>query len=215
MEINKSLIITETDTLNEMRDKIYQNACDHGWHDEERSIQEYCALFHSEVSEMLEEFRMQAPKELYFNDDDLYPNFFINDVYENAHDASYNSFEHISGLKPHGYGIELADLVIRLLDFCGAMKIDFECSKVISDGTDLNSDTGLHSFICALHGCINNFMQLVCSPISVKENWHDCIINLLDACYAFANFKKTDLNKMITIKHKYNLTRPYKHGKRF
>ena len=118
MKINKNLIINKNDNINIMRDKVYQNSVNHGWHETKRSVSEYCALFHSEASEILEEFRMEKPKELYFVD--TKKNVVVNCEYHYV-DMAYidNDFDKIKDCKPCGYGIELADLVIRLLDFCG------------------------------------------------------------------------------------------------
>ena len=73
---------------------IYQNAVNHGWHDEKRSFPEIIALCHSELSEALEEYREEG-KIIHFPDD-----------------------------VPHGIGIELADCIIRIFDYCGKEKID-------------------------------------------------------------------------------------------
>ena len=45
----------------------------------------------------------------------------------------------------------------------------------------------------------------------LEEELADCIIRILD----FAGYHKLELAKAITAKLRYNLTRPYKHGKRY
>jgi len=78
-------------------EQIHANAVGHGWWEDERSFGEILALIHSEASEALEEYRNgHSVKEIYYGDDG----------------------------KPEGVPIELADIIIRIFDYCGHTGID-------------------------------------------------------------------------------------------
>lgn len=86
--------------LNDLRDDIHETACEKGWHDEGDSsdrIPGLLCLVHSEVSEVLEDFRK---------------NHGLREIWRDEKG------------KPCGIPYELADVVIRVLDICGLYDID-------------------------------------------------------------------------------------------
>lgn len=74
----------------------YEIALSKGWWSEERTFGDILSLFHSEISEALEEFR-------------------------NGNEIDQIYFEREN--KPAGVPVELADLLIRVFDFCGRFSI--------------------------------------------------------------------------------------------
>lgn len=111
--------------LNELRDMVHRTAVEHGWWDwsaikvccefpaatrDDLTVNEVgakLALVHSEVSEALECVR-ENPSGIVAPSTHLLPN----------PDGTLG--------KPEGFGSELADVVIRVLDLCGALGIDIE-----------------------------------------------------------------------------------------
>lgn len=75
--------------MNKMKHQIHENAVKHGWWDKEREDGTCIALMHSELSECLEAMR--------------------NDF--NAPDKHCPTFSAVT--------VELADCIIRILDYCG------------------------------------------------------------------------------------------------
>ncbi len=89
-------------TLNELRDEATRIATEHGFTD--ATPLEEIALIHSELSEALEDIRVGQP---------------MTETY----------YENVVGpgpLKPCGVPTEMADALIRILDFCGKRGIDIE-----------------------------------------------------------------------------------------
>ena len=100
--------------LNEFAKEIHDNAREHGWWEEERKFPEIVALCHSELSEALEEYR------------DGKPNVYVNVSLEYLPVEERVLPRLLVGQKPEGMAVEMADCIIRILDWCGKEKIDIE-----------------------------------------------------------------------------------------
>ena len=99
--MNKIELETFKQNLTMFMHEVHNNAVDHGFHDEYRTHGDYISLMHSELSESFEEHRNRKPM-----------------VYmENG--------------KPEGIAVELADCVLRILDWAGMMGVDMASIMVM------------------------------------------------------------------------------------
>ncbi len=95
--------------LNELVKKAHENSKKHGFWEEERNFGEVIALMHTELSEAFEEYR---------------------------NGKGYNETYYENEEKPCGIPSELADVIIRICDFCGAYDIDLD--KIIDEKMKYN-----------------------------------------------------------------------------
>jgi NTP pyrophosphatase (non-canonical NTP hydrolase) len=112
--------------LNELRDRVHTLARSKGWY-ENRDVTDVnalgsaLALVHSEVSEALEDIRRGHMVLAYVD---------VADgerlTAEQRNEAIERDEEPASQFKPVGLPSELADVVIRVLDLCGALDIDIQ-----------------------------------------------------------------------------------------
>jgi len=112
--------------LKELAKEIHQNAVDHGWWDTPRSVSEILCLIHSEISEALEEDRNHhAPNETYYSGKVKKGNVEVIATFDHQ-TAMFHNNDHILVNKPEGIPSELADAIIRILDFCEHYGIDID-----------------------------------------------------------------------------------------
>lgn len=102
--------------LNEFAKEVHENAVAHGWWDEERSFGDIVALCHSELSEALEEYR---------SGNKVIKGYPTPMLYYSG--GGYVATEPTAIChKPEGIAVELADCIIRILDYCGKEGIDID-----------------------------------------------------------------------------------------
>ena len=169
--------------VNEWAKIIHEYAKAHGWWDKERSDGEILALCHSELSEALEEYRNGKPM-LYYVDD-----------------------------KPEGIAVELADCVIRILDYLGYKEQEFDgrVAEYISGncedfGTFISE---MHSMLSATIETYYNYRRGVLE-MTIKSAY--CTSRIIYDIHNHLKANNIDLWEIVRIKHEYNVTRPYRHG---
>ena len=104
-------------TLNSLAKEIHMNAVEHGWWEEEPSFGEIVALCHSELSEALEEYRAGRSME------------WSVPIVVNENPLEFES-------KPEGIAVEMADCLIRLLDWFGKEGLDVD--RIVQEKMDYN-----------------------------------------------------------------------------
>nr|DAV92749.1 MAG TPA: NTP-PPase-like protein [Caudoviricetes sp.] len=176
--------------LNKLRDKAYQCAVAHGWHDENQSDEHFLCLVISELMEAVEADRkgMHAKRdnfEYYMKqrkrDDGEFMYAFKHDIKDSVED-------------------ELSDACIRLLDLAGLRGYDLDSFDYEGSDTEDYSDM-----------TFTESMFRIC--VYVTDNFYrDELYILLNEIFAFCRDRNIDIFWHIKQKMKYNELRPYKHG---
>ena len=204
-------------TMAEWAKEIHENAVAHGWWEEDRTIGEICALIHSELSEALEEARAARPM------------MYVMDEYNGEYIQNPKYF---GAKKPEGIAVELADAVIRVLDwmaYCGEegrLDIMEEQGERIAAGY-ARSETEpeelpefiayLHDIVSVIHVRLMDIDKVRWSRRKKKRQTETMAAagSVVFLVNGWLRMQGIQLREVMEIKHRYNKTRPYKHGKAF
>lgn len=182
--------------LNDLRDKAYQCAVSHGWHEKDLSDEHFLCLVISELMEAVEadrkrDYAGKGMKELF------------NDAIFDGED-----FKEIFDLNLKGtVEEELADACIRLLDLAGLRNVDLgevtlddlKCSEGFFDWTFTES---IFFLVCNLTN--TDFIE----KYSFDSYLRAGMMEIMSFCVK----KNIDIFWHIEQKMKYNELRPFMHG---
>ena len=192
---------------NELRDRAYQNAVNHGFHEKPLEIEHYLMLVITELSEAVNADR----KGLRANIDDYIKGLKQSDIVANTYRDDTDIYRETRPDKVFEKYIkdtvedELADAAIRLLDFAGAFNYNIDIGLFQEESyAELSEELEKFSFT-------KNIYTVIISFKDVRTN----ISSILYYLFAIDWHYKIDLLWHIEQKMKYNENRPYKHGKKY
>ena len=174
-----------SEQLNILRDEAYATACNKGFHDEKKSDEHYLMLVITEIAEAVQADRKgrRADRERY---DYAVDRGMCNDIEECFERYIKNSIED-----------ELADIVIRLLDFCGMNGYSFDHRLALPEEYFMTRD-----FIdFAWYLCWNT----LCRKVEI----------LVWSVIYYCNVQGIDILWHIEQKMEYNRTRPRMHNAKY
>lgn len=200
--------------MNKFAAEVHQNAVEHGWWDEERSFGEIIAMCHSELSEALEEYRAKRPMvwhKCMTSEGDT-------PCMESGCGDWNNGVCELACIapKPEGIAVELADCIIRILDWYGKEGLDTDALLLeagIITMCDLPNPVygSFGGFIALLHNILSMAYACWCNASGTSASalrLAKCIREIM----AWAKENSVDMEMVLDIKHEYNKGRPYRHG---
>ena len=192
MEVNNNDMIQIN---NELRDRAYQCACEHGFHETEHSDEHWLMLIMTEISEAVNADRKDRHA--------LVEEF--NRVLKVTDFGFKNTFERCI---KESVEDELADVVIRCLDFLGKIGFDLSETQEIlgySESDPCPEET------CIITEVMYNITSLLYSSREVGLRVQDVIIQI----FGLSEHIGIDFLWHIEQKMRYNELRPMLNGKKY
>ncbi len=184
--------------LNKLRDEAYRIACEHGFHEEEHRDEHWLMLVITEISEAVDADR----KGRRANHEDFAKSMvdeagFPPEAKKTLFQMSFSKY--IKGSVEE----ELADVVIRLLDFAGLKRVDL--SQI--GKRDVRWETFAEQ-------CFE-VSEMICLSPYEGVPFTESIKHAIALLFSMAENMDVDLLSYVRMKMKYNSMREYKHGKNY
>lgn len=198
--------------LNEFAKGVHQNAVEHGWWEDQRTFGEIVSLCHSELSEALEEFRAKRPM-VYCN-----PGMKLNKDCMDHGCVGIACWEgKANGSKPEGIAVELADCIIRILDWLGEEEMDPD-ALLAEAKRYMMCDVPVPLYAASIGDHIARWHLLLSLAYSCwcrASGTYAAALRMALCIYEILNWAEdngVDMEAILVQKHEYNRTRPYRHG---
>lgn len=195
--------------INALAAEAHANAVRHGFWAVPDVEERLIALLHCELSEAIQAEREEQPMfysicERWDGTTDKCTLLTLNVCAEYPVDALTDNGKHCSYRKPDGIAVELADFVIRLLDYAAGNRIGIPRNRLI-----LETYSSLPALVNHLHFQINE-VERHSKPLQ------GCIIaDSINTVRAYLHEQGIDLWSVVREKMDYNKTRPALHGKKY
>ncbi|MFR8962786.1 MAG: hypothetical protein ACLVIB_05280 [Bacteroides uniformis] len=188
--------------LNELRDRAYKTACNHGFHDEELSNEHCLCLVISELMEAVE-----ADRNNKYADRKSFKDYYEDEEPHYNADFKYSFEKYIKDCVED----EFADACIRLLDLAGLRNIsidDFPEEAIYGASESCVGETFTESIYAISTLPIRYFYEY-------NYSFESQIGHMLLSIFGLAKHMNIDLIWHMEQKMRYNELRENKHGKRY
>lgn len=192
----------ENINLNELRDRAYKTACEHGFHDKELSNEHFFCLIISRLGKAVEADRKGKRA-----DRESFKSSYENEEPHDDANFKYCFEKYIKDTLPD----ELSEVVIRLLNLAGLRGISLE-----SASNDINSEY-IDDIACMYSQL--SFTEAIYSIFTKPIVDYQCLSTIVNEMifliFALAKHLDIDLLWHIEQKMRYNELRPMFHGKKY
>lgn len=195
----EKVVITK-ERISDLVSNSYRVARNHGFHDDYHSPAHYMMLVLSEIGEMVEADRKNRHADVAY--------------YTTSSGMGLASFE---SLIKDTFEDEMADVVIRLCDFCGSLNVLPQMNDVMVDMSDEFKDYWGEKSVCEQCFALSSMV------VDIERSSYDAddsemrkrLGSTLSFIFEMANYHGIDLLWHVDRKMGYNESRPLRHGKAY
>lgn len=190
--------------------EVHENSCKHGFWDGECNLEEKMALIHAEWSEALEEYRADRPM-IWFECEEIKEVLHVCDPKDETDCLLFDTRATCPhrGKKPEGIAVELIDGCLRILDFASKFGTELELEEIEPPQKNLPSLVAhLHYYTATAQSSIGRHGDLI------DSDWKEWLGAAVHDVFRYLLQNGINPTMLMRMKHEYNKTRPYKHGKK-